>query len=297
MRQRTSWIAGVAAALLATGPGSAQDGLYAETALGGGLAPHMLLNSTDNDWGTRCDKLINPAGLETGTECDTPPPPTAWSNESRGTLGVMAGLAVGYRRGPLRVEAEYHFRSAAYHDYSPTVIGDIVTLGKADQELEIAIGGVGDVRAHNLFANVLYDFLHGSRVVPYIGAGVGGGYMFLDYFSLWKRNGDPSRIATFEDPLLRAKLAGTTTLGAAVLEDGVLGVQGIAGVDCGVGDRLTVGLKVRRTAFKAFKSGEREWDQLRSHASTVGRGSRIVYVVETPDTGAYGVTLNMRYRF
>lgn len=296
MRCWTPWIAGIATALLAIGPGSAQDGLYVETALGGGMAPHMLLNGMDNDWGTRCDMLINPAGLETGTECDTPPPPTAWSNESGRTPGVMAGLAIGYRLGSLRVEAEYHFRSAAYHDYSPTVIGDVVTLGKADQELEIAIGGAGDVTAHNLFANVLYDFRPGSRIVPYIGAGVGGGYMSLDYFSLWKRNGDPSRITTFEDPLLRAKLAGTTTLGAAVLEDGMLGVQGIAGLDCGVGDRLTVGLKVRRTAFREFRSDEREWDQLRSHDSTVGRGSRIVYVVETPDTGAYGVTVNLRYR-
>lgn len=297
MRRSTPWMTGVATALLAVGPGSAQDGPYVETALGGGLAPRMLLEGIDNDWGTRCDKLINPAGLETGTECDTPPPPTAWSNESGGTLGVMAGLAVGYRRGPLRIEAEYHFRSAAYHDYSATVIGDLVTQGKADQELEIAIGGAGDVRAHNLFANVLFDFVPGSRIVPYIGAGVGGGHMSLDYFSLWKRNGDPSRITTFEDPLLRAKLAGTTTLGAAVLKDRMLGVQGIAGLDCGFGDRLTVGLRVRRAAFREFKSDEIEWDQLRSHDSTVGRGSRIVYVVETPDTGAYGVTLNLRYGF
>ena len=287
----------VVATLLAVGHGSAQNGVYVETAFGTGLAPNMVLAGVDNDWGTRCDRLINPAGLETGTDCDTPPPPTAWSNESGGALGVMTGLAVGYRLGRLRVEAEYHFRSAAYHDYAPTVIGDIITQGKADQELEIAIGGAGDVVAHNVLANVLYDFHAGSRIVPYLGAGVGGGRMSVDYFSLWKRNADPSRIATFEDPLLRAKLAGTTTLGTAVLRDAMPGVQGIAGLDYSVGDRLTLGLKMRRTVFQGFKSDEREWDQLRSHDSTVGRGSRIVYVVETPDTGAYGVTLNLRYRF
>ena len=47
--------------------------------------------------------------------------------------------------------------------------------------------------------------------------------MALDYMSVWKRNDDPRRITTFEDPTLRAKLAGTTTIGDARLVDVVLG--------------------------------------------------------------------------
>lgn len=57
MKNWTLWIAGVAVALLAVGQGSAQNGLYVETVLGAGMAPNMLLNGMDNDWGTRCDKL------------------------------------------------------------------------------------------------------------------------------------------------------------------------------------------------------------------------------------------------
>lgn len=42
-------------------------------------------------------------------------------------------------------------------------------------------------------------------------------------------------------------------------------------------------------------SGKHEWNQLRSHDSTVGRGSRIKYMVETRDTKAYIVLLSLAY--
>jgi glycyl-tRNA synthetase len=51
---------------------------------------------------------------------------------------------------------------------------------------------------------------------------------------------------------------------------------------------LSFGLRLRRTWYGTFTSAEQEWDQLRSHDSTVGRDSRIDYVVETDDTGAIG---------
>ena len=47
--------------------------------------------------------------------------------------------------------------------------------------------------------------------------------------------------------------------------------------------------------LRAFGSEPREWDQLRSHDSTVGRGSRIVYTVETRDTSAFTMILSLRY--
>lgn len=270
---------------------------YVGSELGLALAPALRLVGTDNDWGTRCDLLINPDGLETGAECETPPPLTEWTNESGRATGIAAGLAVGYRFGRYRVEVEYRFRAAAYHDYMPTQIGDVVTAQKADQELETAIGGGGDVTVHGLFTNVAVDFHTADRrLVPYVGAGAGVQRMAIDYFSLWKRNGDPARITTFEDATLRAKLAGTTTLGTAVLDDTMLSVQILGGVDYRVGDRLTVGGTIRyATGLGAFRSAPREWNQLRSHDSTVGRGSRIVYTVETSDAGAFSMILSLKY--
>ena len=49
----------------------------------------------------------------------------------------MAALAVGYRRGHLRIEGEYFYGTTSYDDYPPTRIGDEETLTKADQELDV----------------------------------------------------------------------------------------------------------------------------------------------------------------
>ncbi len=296
---RKKWLSRLAigaAALLVASELAAQDGLYIGSELGAAFAPSMRLVGVDNDWGTRCDKLINPDGLETGGECDAQPPPTEWTNESRGVRGFATGFALGYRLGRWRAEVQYGYRGAPHYDYASTQIGDAVTEEKAEQELEKAIGGAGHVRVHGVFANLALDLRTNSRLTPYVGVGGGIARMSIDYFSLWKRNGDPSLITTFEDAALRAKLAGTTTLGATVLNDTMFGFQVLAGLDYRATDRFTVGLKLTRPVMLgAFESKPHEWDQLRSHDSTVGRGSRIVYTVETRDTGAYNFTVSLRF--
>jgi len=289
----TRWI-WMAVLALAASDASAQP--YVGSELGLGLAPALRLVGADNDWGTRCDLLINPDALETGTECDTPPPPTEWTNESGRAGGIAAGLAAGYRFGRYRAEVEYRYRASSHHDYAPTQIGDVVTAQKADQELETAIGGAGDVTVHGLFTNLAVDLHTASRLTSYVGVGAGARRIAIDYLSLWKRNGDPSRIATFEDAVLRAKLAGTTTLGTAVLDDIMFSVQVLAGLDYRIADRLTLGNRIGYVkGLGAFRSEPREWDQLRSHDSTVGRGARIVYDVETRDTSAFSMVLSLRY--
>ena len=290
----TRWI-WVAVIALAAGDLTAQP--YVGSELGLALTPALRLVGTDNDWGTRCDLLINPDGLETGAECGTPPPPTEWTNESGRAIGITAGLAAGYRFGRYRAEVEYRFRAAAYHDYTATQIGDVVTAQKADQELETAIGGGGDLTVHGVFTNLAVDFHAANRrLMSYVGVGAGVQRMAIDYFSLWKRNDDPTRIATFEDAALRAKLAGTTTLGAAVLHDTMVSIQLLGGVDYRIADQLTLGNTIRyATGLGAFRSAPREWDQLRSHDSTVGRGSPILYTVETRDTSAFTMILSLRY--
>ena len=285
------------AAALTAAAGDAAAQPYVGSELGPALAPALRLVATDNDWGTRCDLLINPGGLETGTECDTPPPLTEWANESGRSMGIATGIAAGYRFGRYRAELEYRYRAASYHDYAPTQIGDVVTAQKADQELETAIGGAGDLSVHGVFTNFAVDLGAASRrLAPYFGAGAGVQRMSIDYFSLWKRNDEPALISTFADPALRAKLAGTTTLGTAVLHDTMFSVHVLAGVDYRVADRLTISPRIRyATGLGTFESQPREWDQLRSHESSVGRGSPIVYTVETRETSALTMTLGLRY--
>ena len=273
---------------------TAQERMYFESSLGALLTPTVTVRATDNDWSTRCDLIINPNGVETGTECDRNPPPTDWSNTSGRSTGFAAGFAAGYRMGWVSTELEYRYRTAGHHDYAPTAIGDEITLDKADQELERAVGGVGDVSAHSLLANVVVRF--GNRsVAPYVGVGAGVSRMTVDYFSLWKRNDDPSRISTFADPALRAKVAGTTTVGSAVLVDYLPGFQLLAGADIRVAERVSLGVKLRRTHYGEFRSDPQEWDQLRSHESSVGRGERILYEVRSADTGAWTITVGLRF--
>ena len=287
---RWLWFSGI---LLLAADLAAQP--YVGSELGLAIAPSIRLEGTDNDWGTRCDLIINPAGLETGDECTTPPPPTAWANESGQALGITAGLAAGYQWGRFRFEVEYRYRGTPHEDYVPSQIGDIVSTEKADQELEVAIDGAGDVTVHGLFINsAAYLSRSPRRLSSFVGIGTGIQRMAIDYYSLWKRNDDPVRIATFEDAALRAKLAGTTTIGMAELDDIVHSVQFLGGVEFSVSERLAVGTRLRNmTGLGAFESTPREWNQLRSQDSTVDRGARIVYSVETRDTSVFILTLNL----
>ncbi len=280
------------------GPAAAQDGPYVRMGLGVAAAAGMTLEGTDNDWSTKCDLIINPAMAEVTDECDVPPPPTGWSNRFGGGSGIRSGIAFGYRRGRVRIEGEYFQRVAVFDERSDATILDAVTLGKQDQEIEVAAGSLDDLRSHAFFANLYYDFAPaGSTWTPFAGFGAGVERAALHYFTEWKRNADPGLITTFVDPLLRAKVAGTATIGEASLTDRVVGWQVLAGLDRRLAERVTLGVEFRWAAFGAFTSDPLEWNQLRGHDSTVGRGERIVYTVSTADNRFRGLTLGLRYGF
>ena len=118
----------------------------------------------------------------------------------------------------------------------------------------------------------------------------------LYYFTNWKRNDDPSRIRTFADPGLNAKIAGSTTIGQARLTDRRIGYQLLVGAAYQIGDRAALDLKLRWMASGEFASEKTEWDQLRSHDSTVGRGEPILYTITTDDTQVWGASLSLLYQ-
>lgn len=292
-----SWM--ISTALLGfSGSVLAGDGLYFKVDWGLAVAPAIDVEGSDNDWSTQCDRIINPDGLEVTDECDTVPGPTAWRQELGGGTGIRSGLALGYAWGPLRLEGEYFQRTTTYDDRADINIVDDVTLEKQEQEIELAVGGLNDLQAHNFFANLYYDFALGASLAPYVGVGAGLTSASLYYFTHWKRNDDPARIKTFEDETLKAKIAGSTTIGAARLRDRMVGYQVLAGVNYPLGARVALDLGVRWVdGFEAFESQEMEWDQLRSHESTVGRGEPILYTVTTDDTRFWGANLSLKYLF
>ena len=281
----------VAVALLySVGHVFAQEGPYLQMSLGVPVAPTMAVSGTDDDWGTKCDRILNPNGVEVTNECAAAPAASAWQNEIGGGVGHRSGLAVGYRWGALRVEGEYSHRTTIYDGRADLNIFDDVTLDKREQEIELAIGGVDDLQAHTLFANAYYDVAAVGSVTLYVGVGMGVDRVSLAYSSHWKRNDDPARITTFVDPTLRATIAGTTTIGAARLTDYVTGYQVLAGAEYQLNDPITLGLTFRRVDFGRFESTPTEWNQLRSHDSTVGLDERILHQVTTDDS-------RFRYQF
>ncbi len=274
-----------------------QTGPYIEMDLGTSVAPPFTVHGSDNDWGTKCDLIINPLGVEVAGECDAAPPLTSWTNEFSGGAGMRAGVTLGYDWGSVRLEGEYFHRITAYGDQSDIDIFDDVTLDKREQEIELAVASVDDWRSHGGFVNAYYDFGASASWTPYVGAGFGMERASLDYVSVWKRNDDPERISTFADPLLRAKIAGTTTIGDARLTDVMAGYQLLAGVDYRLRDPVTLGVKFRRVDFGEFRSEPLPWNQLRSHESSVGRGETILYQMTTAASRFWSVSLNLKYRF
>ena len=274
-----------------------QTGPYIEMDLGTGVAPSLTVQGADNDWGTKCDLIINPLGVEVAGECDAAPPLTSWTNAFDGGAGIRAGVAFGYDWGAVRLEGEYFQRVTVHGDQSDIDIFDDVTLDKQEQEIELAVGGVDDWRSHAGFVNAYYDFGTSASWTPYVGAGFGMERASLDYVSVWKRNDDPERISTFADPLLRAKIAGTTTIGDARLTDVMAGYQLLAGVDYRLGEPVALGVKFRWVDFGEFRSEPLPWNQLRSHESSVGRGESVLYQLTTDDSRFWGVSLNLKYRF
>lgn len=95
---------------------------------------------------------------------------------------------------------------------------------------------------------------------------------------------------------MKAQIAGTTTIAGGRKSDIVLGYQALAGVDRRLSEAVTLGIKLRWTMLAEFEDDD-EYIQLRSHASSVGRGERIVYRVAVNDLSAIGAALSLRYAF
>ncbi len=275
-------------------PAAAQDGWYIGMDLGPSLVPQAALSAMDNDWSTKCDLINNPNRIEAGGECSVQPPPAMWENEVDGGTGILASLALGYSWRSLRFEAEYFHRTATYGDATPVRIGDVVTQGKADQELEAVDSRIDGLIGHNFFANAYLNIGSGSEYAPYVGLGAGLAAVSVDYFNRWKRNHDPNLIATFDDPAMKARIAGTTSIAGGRRSDVVFGYQALVGVDRRLSEAVTLGIRLRWTMLAEF-ADEDEYIQLRSHESSVGRGERIVYELAANDLSALGATLSLRY--
>jgi len=89
-------------------------------------------------------------------------------------LGVALGLDLSYSTAyPVRVEAEYVYRSEASFKNSPRKIGG--TGVSASQSFKVA--------AHSLMANAFYDINTDTPLTPYFGGGLGMAFLDAKYKS------------------------------------------------------------------------------------------------------------------
>lgn len=288
---------------------SAADGWYMGMDLGVAISPDVDVETGGlDDWTSsnpellaRCDVTLNPERVQTeGLQCRDDPQPWGPMKESfNGGMGILAGVALGYRMGNFRIEGEYFYRNAAHDD---TDVPRTATYDPStDTQFALVQDAVDDVLTHNFFANLYYDFHSDSKFTPYLGMGVGLASVTVEYRTLWHRSGI-SQTKVFDNTPpggqeLNQKLAGTITGDRAKLSDLLFGYQALAGVDYQVSDPVSIGLKFRWADFGEFKD-ESHYDRLRNHASVAGNPPvPVTYYVRTDDIQFWGVSLNVKYAF
>ena len=254
----------VAAVCLACVAASGSPGTYLELDIGVHAAPALAAHGSDNDWGTKCDLLINPLGLETGGECDSVPPRTSWSNAFGSGHGTVAGVAVGNDWGALRLELEVFHRGTTYDDRQDTDVFDDVTVDKREQEIEQAYGEIDDLRSHAAFVNAYYDFAPSpARWTPYVGIGIGGERQ--PSTTVQCGSATTTLGASRRSWMMGSRRSSPARLPSATSASTArpLAIKSSPGVDYQLSAQTSLGVKLRWVDFGEFESGETLWSQLR----------------------------------
>ena len=276
-------------------------GWYGGLDLGLAVPRDMDTRGKDTDVPTNCDQHLDEAtvnidGVDEDLPWDLNDPRCArgqdqWESSFDLDEGPLLGLNAGYAWRGLRPEVEYFYRQHA----GESVSGQNISGNKQVEFVETG-ERISDVSGHQFFGNVYYDFRNtGSKLIPYIGGGMGLMRARMDYSAKWQRNPDRGVI---EDFGRNPNAAGTLTSEDERLSDTLWGYQLIAGADYPLTERVFLGVKVRYVDFlNDFEDGD-SWDRLRSHPSTVApNGDEVRYKIRTDDFGFWGVSLNLKYFF
>lgn len=119
--------------------------------------------------------------------------PLGWETEFEN--GLSTSLAAGFKTGSVRIEVEYARSQNDVDTHSGVFAGDVqldevdatVLVKGVTDDLGVTTGalvanGQGDITANYLFANAMYDLTaDDAPVQPYVGAGIGLGFVGVDY--------------------------------------------------------------------------------------------------------------------
>ena len=274
-----------------------REGWYGGLDLGLAISRDMDMRGRSDDVPTNCDQHLGRATVN-GVSLPLPLSDPRCARGSEGWKssfdidnGPLLGLNVGYAWRGFRFEAEYFYRQ---HDgeYS----GSEITSGDKQPEFIQSGERISDIRGHQFFGNVYYDFRDTrSKLIPYIGGGMGLMLARMDYSAGYLRNSDQNVIGRLgRNP----NAAGTLSSQNEVLSDVLWGYQLLAGADYTLTERVFLGVKARYVDFLNDLEDSGLPNILRSHAPTVAPGGDDVRnEFRTDDFGFWGVSLNIKYFF
>ena len=247
---------------------------------------------------TRCDVLLysNPSDAPSGGACANNTSSELVENRFGLGAGFAGGATLGYSLGNFRFEAEYLNRRQG-------PVSKLISLGSGGNdplatkqnewsEVDPPSERVSDFTAQHFFLNAYYDFRNDSPLTPYLGGGAGFGLVDMRYTARFTRKSD---LGTAE---WQQAASGTTSIVDTKLRGTPFGFQAVGGVDYGLTERTSVGVKVRWTRFLGFKDNDKLWRTIRSHAPVRADGA-------TPFTSGFDlgamnvwtVTAGMKYYF
>ena len=304
----------VAALLLACGaPVGAQDtdGFYLSIATGLTSSFGADVTAFGANHPTRCDRLLyaNPASAPTDAACTAP-----LTSSRQGTYafdrnsGTAQALAVGYAIGSLRFEGELLFREQRGAATPFEVGADVSLIGK-DTEWSALSPPDADIysfRSREVFANAFYAFRSSSGWTPYLGAGAGLASMDFGFYAEFLRKSiaegyleafGGSSSNPEAAPAWQRAAAGTLSVMDSAVKETAFGYQLLAGLDRALGERTTLGLKIRWSSLQTA-SANLQADVIRSHRPVHADGhTPFFWEFEFAGMGYLGAALEMRYHF
>lgn len=282
--------------ILGSSQASAEDKFYIGLEAGFSKSGDLGVSHSFVNHPTRCDSLLYPSGMTppTDAECTADKTSTV-ANEFTPGAGFVGGATLGYALGNgLRFETEYLNRRQSSERR-------LVRLGSAsDDPLDQKSSEwdendppselVYDLGAHHFFLNAYYDLRNESPLTPYIGAGIGIGFVEMRYSARFLRKDDLG-MEPWQDAA-----EGTTSSIDTGLEKTKFGFQVVGGVDYALGDQFSIGAKVRWTRFGGFDRDDVSWTEIRDHEPVRADGvTPLTSDFEVDDMDNWTFTVGLKY--
>ena len=282
-----------------------RNGFYVGLQLGVAIPDAVKSTRTYVSHPTRCDMLLYPPSV-------TPPVddpacrnsrPGVTSNEFHPGNGPSGGFMVGYATGGVRFEMEYLNASPGSAESPVGGTTSTALLSKTSEwsTEQPPFEWIGEYTAHQVFANVYYDFINDSRWTPFAGAGIGWAAMELNYYLQFIRKPEAEYLQIEFDPdwpdVAKRAAAGTASILDTYPDQTVFGYQVLAGVDYALSERMSVGVALRWARFDDIDH-EAVYNVLRSHAGVLADGvTPFNNQLEFSGIGYQTLTVNLKYHF